>query len=471
MRVLTLLVCAAAGTVACGQEITVLECDGHVADDTGAPDAGFADSGLTDQGTPADLGIDAGLDSDSGITPDGGGACSGAPYCLTALIGSEAEIPVRSPVIFTPTVDNPQSRTLTFRVELAATERRASLPPAVLSDLQYSLNVDPSTGLITFAVNEVPTWFTSTTFRVRLLAKGPGADPEVSVEATVKVRGNILISGSSRVYAMASDGRPARSQNFGEGELLSGTSFVRTPRDLLLAQDGSLIVYDFGTSPRRLKRFALTGENVLEREFDYQDAGGAPYFTSSDSCRGLTQLPDGRIAAIDFAFARAAKTRVLLFNADGSYASAFNALDADVEWNGLTTTPTGDLVTVIRDSDGALITVGTTGTVTGMIATGISNAFTVTRSADGYYYVGAISGMIRVSPQGGRQMVAGIQTGTSDYYQYLSPFGPSGVVITRDSFSASDNVGTVTGATFDGWLRQSGAGNPAFTPTGVLYLD
>ena len=474
MRVVTLLLASTcAALLGCGQEITVLECDGHVDVDAGnTGDTGTFDSAATDQGFP-DLGSDGGVPTDTGPEPDSGVVgCNGAPYCLTDLVVSAGEAPVRTAVTFTPTVDNPQSKVLTFRVELAGNSRRPELPALVLSDITHTINVDPSTGQVTFLVTEVPTWFASTTFEIRLYAKGPGTDPEVNISASVKIKGNLLISSGSNIYAMASDGRPARSQNFTQGRFIGGQSFVRTPRDLFLARDGSLIVYDFGTDPRRLRRFDLSGENSLLPDFAFEDANQMPYLASSETCRGLTQLPDGRYAAVDFSFSRTPKSRIVLFNEDGSYASTLTAVDANVEWAGLTTTPAGELVTLERGTDGRLVTLNpSTGAVTGMIAQGVSNGFTVTRSSDGYYYVGLTSGVIRISPQGARQMVSGLATGTSDWYQYLSPFGPTSLAISRDFSGESDNVGIVVGTMFTGWVRQNAANNPYVTPAGLTYLD
>lgn len=474
MRVVTLLLASSCAALwGCGQEITVLECDGHVDVDAGNPsDTGAFDLGPSDQGF-VDLGVDGGVPGDTGPEPDSGVVgCNGAPYCLTDLVASVAEAPVRTAVTFTPTVDNPQSKVLTFRAELAGSSRRPELPALVLTDITHTLNVDPSTGLVTFLVTEVPTWFASTTFEIRLFAKGPGTDPEVNFSASVRIKGNLVISSGSIVYAMASDGRPARSQNFTQGRFITGQSFVRTPRDLLVARDGSLVAYDFGATPRRLRRFDLSGENSLLQDFAFEDANQVPYLSSSESCRGLTQLPDGRYAAIDYAFSRTPKSRVVLFNEDGSYNNTLVALDPNVEWAGLTATPAGELVTLERGTDGRLVTLNpNTGAVTGVIAQGISNGFTVTRSGDGYYYVGLTSGVIRISPQGARQMVSGIQTGTSDYYQYFSAFGPTAMAITRDFGSESNNVGVVEGTMFTGWLRQAGVNNPYITPAGLAFLD
>ncbi|MBK6690005.1 MAG: hypothetical protein IPG45_36400 [Deltaproteobacteria bacterium] len=474
MRVVTLLLASSCAAFwGCGQEITVLQCDGHVDVDAGVTgDTGPFDSGTPDLGM-ADLGVDGGTPGDTGPEPDSGVmGCNGATYCLTDLVVSAEEAPVRTAVTFTPTVDNPQSKVLTYRVELAGSSRRPELPALVLSDITHTINVDPNTGLVTFLVTEVPTWFASTTFEIRLYAKGPGNEPEVNVSASVKIKGNLVISSGSIIYAMASDGRPARSQNFTQGRFISGQSFVRTPRDLLLARDGSLVVYDFGAVPHRLRRFDLSGENSLLQDFEFQDANQMPYLERSDASRGLAQLPDGRYGAVDYSFSRTPKSRIVLFNENGSYAATLTALDPNVEWAGLTTTPAGELVTLERGTDGRLVTLSpSTGAVTGMIAQGVSNGFTVTRSDDGFYYVGLTSGVIRISAQGARQMVSGIQTGTSDWYQYFSPFGPTSMAISRDFGSESDNVGIVVGTMFTGWLRQAAVNNPYLTPSGLAYLD
>src|SRR5262249_46264867 len=126
-------------------------------------------------------------------------------------------------------------------------------------------------GTVTFTVNDVPPWFATTTFTVKLHAHS-ATGPDVATTASVDIRGNVLFSGSSAVYAVASDGRPAHSVNFTHGELLNGPSFIDTPRSMVLAHDGTLVIYDHGTQPPRIRRFQLTGENVGLGDFAYQDA-------------------------------------------------------------------------------------------------------------------------------------------------------------------------------------------------------
>jgi hypothetical protein len=475
---LALLVTPAAlmfATIGCGQEIVVSECDAHEepSRDTGPRDTGApndaSDGGVDDLGM-GDIGFgDGGPPTDTG--PNG---CTGSPYCITDVTVSSAETAVRAPVMLTPTIDNPQAMALTYRAELVGGTRRPEFPPFALNGPGFmsTINVNTTNGEATFVVNDVPSYFTTTTFQVRLFIKGPGAMPEVGFTADVKIKGNVLFTGSGDVFALASDGRPARSVNFTDGRLIATDSFSREPRELLLARDGTLIVRDDGQTPNRLRRFALDSENSLLGDFAFQDTNGVAYLDSTEISRGLVQLPDGKFAAIDYSFSRTISSKIIVWNEDGSYFKTITPLN-DVYWNGLAFTDSGDLVTIEHQTNGNLVRIDVASGLVAPVplASAIDSGWTVTRGRDGYFYIGLTSAVIRVSPTGARQMVNGIQAGTSDYYQYLTPFGPTQMLVTRDYFSTGQNVGLIDGNMFSGWFRPMGIPAPGITPYGLAYLD
>ena len=467
----------------CVQEIVVLGCDGHTPDgpdaappgedggaeadagsDGGLADAGVADAGAADAGA-ADGEVDAG-------PPDSGDPCD--RYCLEGLEPSASEINVREQVTFTPILRNPSRTGLSFTTEAGdvVARRRAGLPPAILGELGLSVRADAATGQVTFAVTEVPTWFATTTFSIRLRARGPeAADPEVWAEAEVTVRGNVVLSGLSDIYAVASDGRPARSVNFTAGRLVSGTSFVRVPRDLLLARDGTLVVFDNATGSRRLRRFELTGENRALPDFDSENEQGTSRIRGG-SGRGLTQLPDGRIVLVDYDVSVAPKTRLLIWREDGSFDREVSPLDGQAHWVGAAASPSGEMVVVERGTGGRLIRVNPDdATVIGPVVTGLSTGWNVVRAADGAHYVGITGAVLRITPQGGREQVSMLPGGSADYWLYLTRFGGDGILATRDTSSDHANVAAIRGTQGVGWFRQTGAGNASFLPQGIAHLD
>lgn len=457
------------------EKITVLECDGHVADgslDGGVDeDTGAGDSGRPDGTVEGDGGMPDGGDLDGG-TLDGGSGCAGAGYCIDAIQVSQEVANVREMVVLTPMVSNPGGEALMFSGTAGeiATERRPELPAADLADIEITFVVDPGTGEAQLTVTEVPTWFATTTFVVPIHASAAGG-PDVSAEARVTVRGNVLVSGSSAVYAIASDGAPARSENFSEGRLLSGGSFVDEPEDLLLARDGTLLVYDDGASPPRIRRFAMDGENSHVGDFQTDD-GGMPIIDASQTGIGMTQLADGRVVLVDYNFSRTVESRIHIWNEDGSYSHSFNAPDNLLDWSGVAADDTGKLFVLEKASAGRLVEIDPdTGFEQGVVTTDISNGYNVFRTPDGYFYVGLLGSMLRVTPQGGKQMVSGLpSTGSSYSYRYVAPFG-DGIVAGLNRSSSSMNVLVIEGTDFVKQLRRENVGGPSLTPYGIAWLD
>src|SRR5262249_43019737 len=154
-----------------------------------------------------------------------------------------------------------------------------------------------------------------------------GAMPEVTAEGRVTIRGNTVFANYQTVHSVASDGRPARSISLNTGRLIEGSSFIREPGNMFVARDGTLIVYDMGASPERLRRFDLSGENVHLGDFEYQDAQATAYIQVDQSGTGLTQLMDGRFALAVYDYDRNPDSAIVLWNEDGTYDRTLNALD------------------------------------------------------------------------------------------------------------------------------------------------
>jgi hypothetical protein len=451
------------------EKITVRECDDANHVDANGPDMGPNDKDANN--------VDGGNDLDGGVDPDAAEedasnpTCNSGGYCIEALTASAPIANVREAVMFTPTVrDN--GETLMFsgtEAEIVAS-RRSPLPAFDASDVTITFTVDPSTGTAQFIVNEVPTWFTTTTFTVRVHGQSQSG-PDVYADASVTIRGNIVVSGTSEVYAIASDGLPALSVNFTQGRLISGSSFVDEPEDMWLARDGTLLVYDAASTPPRIRNFALDAENSQLPDFDFVDGANMPIISELNEGVGLTQLSDGRVALIDYLFSRPQSSIIHFWNEDGSFSHSINAPNPNTRWFGLAGDDGGGLFVLEQDSNGRLIEIDpATGFELGVVTTDLATAYNVLWRPDGSFYVGLYGSVIRVTPQGGKQMVSGLP-GSSDTYRHLSPFGADRVLTTRNSSSEYSNVLIIEDTDNLGYLRREGVGGPVFLPYGVAYLD
>jgi hypothetical protein len=489
---LALAVSASLLLAACGQKIVVVECDGSHPDQDGAVSSTDDDSatGPSDGSAPNRDGSIEGTDgaknpdgasaTDGGLSPDGGPAtdggavsCAQAPYCVHDLAPSVARANVRQAVAFTPRIDNPGNAALTFSADKAevVVSRRAGLPPASVADLDLSVAVDQS-GTLTFTVNDVPPWFATTTFTVKLHARASGG-PDVVGTGSVEVRGNVLFSGASAVYAVASDGRPAHSVNFTSGELISGSSFIATPRSLCLARDGSLLVYDAGASPPRIRRFELTAENVGLGDFEYHDAMNVAYVPGDQTSHGLAQLMDGRIILPVYAFGRTGgDSFVLVFHEDGSFDRRHLALNPTIEWEAATASRTANEIVILEGSPGRLFRLDpNTGMELGTIASDFSGPHGVTAVPGGNFYVGIGGAVIRVTPQGGKTMVSMLPGDAFDYWGYLATYADGKIIAARDTISDYANIDVIDGTTSTGWLRAMNARGAQALPSGLVYLE
>jgi hypothetical protein len=454
------------------EKITVAECDDANHVDAGADTDALPkeDSGIGDGGLNEDAGEDrdaAGMDAE----PQDGGPDCAAQYCIESLAASVDVANVREMVTFTPTVrDNGNALTFSGSIEEITASRRAELPPLDLDDVDLTFAVDPATGMAQLAVTEVPTWFSTTTFTVRVHAQAAGG-PDVVAEASVTIRGNVAVSGVSDVYAIASDGLPARSVNFDQGRLLSGSSFVDSPEDLWLARDGSLLVYDHGATPPRIRRFALDGENSQLPDFQFEN-GGMPIIEASHTGTGMTQLSDGRVVLIDYYFSRSQESMLHVWNEDGTFSHTISAPNGLTDWSGAAGDEMGRLYVLERTSNGRLIEIDpATGFEQRVVTTDISQGYNLLWQADGSFYVGLVGSVLRVTPQGGKQMVSGLPGSTTDIFRHLAPFGPARIVATRGTSSDAFNVVVIEDTEYLGYLRRENVGGPVLSPYGIAFLD
>lgn len=452
----------------CGQEIVVVQCDGHVADDVdgGARDGGRIDDEL--DGGVVDGGERDGGERDGGERDGGADACGAAPYCITALVPSAGRVPVRTPVTFTAEIDNPGGAALAFTVDEAAivATRRAGVPPLVPSDIAWSLTVDAS-GVATFQVSEVPTWYAATTFTIRVEATAPGG-PVVAATADVVVDGNVVFADLGAVFAVASDGLPARSVNFTQGRFLEGDSFVRTPTDVLMLRDGSLLVQDRGTDPQSLKRFELSGENVLLGSFETDEAGTP--FLDTENGLGMAQLDDGRIVVIDERIGRTPTTRFVVYREDGIYERAIVPTTPSERYDGIAAGPNGSFLVGATLGRRIVQYAPDSGTAIGDFATEVVGISALTRAQDGSYYVGSSGTIVRLSATGARMMINGLPDDGSTDWEFLAPFGSGRVLASRRVTSAYLNVTAIEGVQSLGWFRQENA-NPVRSTYGIAYLE
>jgi hypothetical protein len=88
---------------------------------------------------------------------------------------------------------------------------------------------------------------------------------------------------------------------------------------------------------------------------------------------------------------------------------------------------------------------------------------------DGYFYVGLSGSVLRVTPQGGKQMVSGLPS-TGSSYRYMAPFG-GGIAAGLSTGSSSTNVLLIEGTDFVKQLRRENVGGPYLTPYGIAWLD
>lgn len=486
-----LLLLALPAIAACGQEIVVVGCDGHEDSDATNPRPDAGDGGVTTQDTGADdrgqidSGV-AGMDAQGQeLGPDGGvDPCTTGGYCLRGLTVSAERANVREPVTFTPMISNPNNVALTFSVrpqEITGT-RRANRPAFRLQEITVDLSVDPATGVATFSVTQVPPWFIATTMQIKVYAKGPNAnDPEVSASAEVHIRGNTVFTASTidgvNVYAVASDGRPARAITPGRmrGELI--TDNADEPRALLMANDGTLLVYDYGVTPSRILRFELTGENVQIGSFEHSDNMQMPYLSDGNSYPySLAQLNDGRIATVDYNFSRQPRSRIVLWNPDGTFNRIITPVDPNIAWSGVGVRENGEILAMVRDgSNSRIMRIDPTSgqALTPDLADTLQNAGRVVLGVPGGdAYAGLDGAVMRVSAGGVKIRISTLPTQPSTYWRALARYADGQILAANDNSSGdSQNIAVIENRDFVRWLRPTGVGGANGSVYGIAYLE
>ena len=456
-----------------------LPADAGLPADTGqpAPDA----ASPVDAGTPpTDSGVahDAGHEADAGFLPrdSGVGPCQGLPYCLLQVTAVPSVVDAREAAALEPVVVNPSGVALTYRVDVAqvTTQRASGRPELDMRDVTFDFVATPTGG--SFQVTEVWPWFMETTFRLRLYAKGPGAgDPEVFADVSVLVRGNVVIANGSggKVHAVASDGLPATGGGAHQnGQLIS--QLVHSPRAMRLLSDGSLLVYDDGIAPKRLLRFEMSGADIRLQEFDHTDAMGASIIrTGAEMVYGLTELPDGRIVLPEYKWAGPSgqpKSRILVWNADGTFDRRISAPTPAERWLGVEVGPGSTVLLVDRDGQQVTEYDTTTWTPTGTFVGNLTGDPVTIRAADGGdYYIGGYGFVLQVTPGGGQAAVSGLAPSTSMSYRAIVPYEGGRVLAAKATQVSSGNVALIEGRRFSRWFRAENAG-PPLNPYGIEYL-
>lgn len=473
---------------ACSQEIVVVQCDAHATGADGAvppadaaTDAGRGDSSTLDGQVAADAAdaSDAG-NADGGAGDGGVDPCAGGSYCLRGLVADKPRANVREVVTLTPTIENPGGVTLAFSVRpLEITSTRLPNRPALrLADIQLELTVQPD-GTATFRVVEVPPWFIATTFHLRVYASGPSG-PEVFAETDVHIRGNTVLSISAsegfNVFAVASDGRPARAVTAGstKGQLVRGAA--SSPRALLMSQSGTLLVLDTGPTPRRILRFELTGENVQIGELATVDGQAAALFSETNtSFFMLAETADGHIIATDYDSSRQPRSRIVVWNADGTFARFITPLDTSLVWGGAGVRANGEILAMVRD--GSTSRVMRLDLQSGMelapplADTLQSNGRAVLGIAGGDAYAGVDGAVMLVRPGGVKIRISTLPTQTFDYWQILAPYDQGRILASRDTSSDSTNVAIIADRDFVDWLRPTGVSGVSGSVYGMAYLE
>ncbi|MEQ8273006.1 MAG: hypothetical protein RMA76_10480 [Deltaproteobacteria bacterium] len=449
---------------ACGQEIIVRDRDSGTTPPRDAGADAPRDGGVED---PDRDGGD--VPRDGGETPRDGGAdpCAGVPYCIVALTPSVDRTVVRAPVTFTPEIENAGGAVLSFAVEVdeIVATRRMALPALVLTDVTIDLSVDAA-GTVSFVLADVPTWYATTTFEIVLHAEAAGG-PDVTARASVTIEGNLLFGTSDSVYAVASDGLPATSVNFTQGRFLDGDSFVRGPRDVILLRNGELLVLDTGTTPQSLRRFRLTGENVLLGTFETDDMGTA--FLDTATAYGMAQLDDGRVVVLDVRSNRTPVVRFVVFAEDGTYIRSIVPTDPTLRFDGIAPGPDNSFLAGETSTRKILQYVPEMSAPIDEFATEVANISALARAADGSLYIASGSSIARIGMDGVRVMVNAVPNPNIDW-DHLTAYGPAGVMASDPYTDDRVNIIAIDGAMSLGYFRADNVGAYR-TPYGMVQLD
>jgi hypothetical protein len=460
LPVLTLAV----GLAGCRQEVVASACgDGHVDVDATA-DA----SPPGDAGSPDTQGADTGT-SDAGLA-DAAPRCE--PFCLRGVTVSADVVDVKEAVTLTPVLDTSGSGPREVTAPTWRAERGTGRPALVPAELNVS--VSASATQVTFVVQEVPPWFFETTFVVTVQVRDVGSGFTDTVEASVKVRGNVLLSGGAdgKVYAVASDGRPAGGigGRFADGALLE--QLVVTPRSLQLLPDGTLLVHDEGATPPRIGRFELTGKDVSLADLQYRDGQGMAVFSNEQNAAyGLALLPDGRAVYPEHHFAGVSnepKSRLMVWRADGTFERSVWAPSSEEEWRGATTTPDGKVVVADRGLDVITRYDPATWLPDGTLVDRLPGIVYAVEPTAQALYVTGYQFIWEVGWAAGRAAITDLP-GAASAWRGITAYEGGRLLAIRDTQDTATNVVLIEGRRFVRYFRVASAG-PVMSPSAIEYL-
>ena len=454
----------AVGLTGCRQEVVASPCaDGHAdatptTDATSPGDASAADSQGMDTGS-----------SDAG-TDDAAPLCE--PFCLRGVTVSAAVIDVKEAVTLTPVLDAAGSGPWEITAPSWRAERGAGRPALVPAELTVS--VTPAATQVSFVVEEVPPWFFETTFVVTVRVRDVRSGFSDSLEVSVKVRGNVLLAAGSegKVYAVASDGRPAAGvrSRFTDGALLE--QLVVTPRSLQLASDGTLLVHDEGATPPRIGRFELTGKDVSVGDLQYRDAQAMGVFLNEQNAAyGLALLPDGRAVYPEHHFAGPSnepKSRLMVWRADGTFERSVWAPSPEEEWRGAAATPDGKVVVADRGLDVITRYDPATWLPDGTLVDRLPGVvYSVEPTAQALYVTG-YQFIWEVGWTAGRAAITDLP-GTASAWRGITAYEGGQLLAIRDTQDTATNVVVIEGRRFVRYFRVANAG-PVTSPSAIEYL-
>lgn len=454
---------------ACRQQVVVYECD----DASHSP----VDGGPVDRDAGEDAGLDAAQDAGSldGEAPDTGeldaGGCD--PFCFTAVQVSQDRVNVGEVATLTPVVEAAAGVQWTTRVDPmeVVAQRPPQRPAFAASDAVIQLQLSGTTQA-GFVVQDVVPWFFETRFAIRVHVREVGRAFELSQTVEVVVRGNVLMSGGTegRVYGLGSDGRPATGGGrFSGGILLS--QLVEAPRAMVLGKDGQLLVHDDTPPSARIKRFELTGPDILAGALDYQDGNQDSLFRNGSPTYGFTQLPDGSTVFPEYSFAGPSndpKSVLIVWNTAGQLDRKVWAPSPNEEWRSAVTDPDGKVLVVDRAQQIVARYDPATWLPDGIIVDQLSGPPSALFAGEDALYIGGFNFITEASwTTGGRAAISGLP-GSSSSWRSITSMGGGRLLAARDTQSDTQNIAIIEGRQFQGWFRQPGG--PVLQPISLVYL-